>query len=193
MRERESLRAALAANMALLEQVQSADPAPILAAAAAIVECFRRGGKLLAFGNGGSAADAQHLAAELIGRFAGDREALPALALTVDSSVLTALGNDFGFELVFARQLDALGNPGDVAFGISTSGESPNVLAAFRSAHARGLRVVALTGCDGGAAGRAADIHVNVPSESTARVQEVHRTLLHAMCELIERAVVQPE
>jgi phosphoheptose isomerase len=174
--------------IALHEQVKRGDLRAVADAAALVVESLRQGGKLLAFGNGGSAADAQHLAAELVGRFQQRRAALAALALSTDSSVLTSVANDFGFERVFARQVEALGKPGDVAFAITTSGESPNVVDAIRAARERGLRTVALTGRDGGAAGRTADVHINVPSGSTARVQEVHRTLLHAICDLVERA-----
>jgi D-sedoheptulose 7-phosphate isomerase len=115
---------------------------------------------------------------------------MAAVALTADPGVLTSISNDYGFERVFARQVEALGRPGDVAFGISTSGGSANVLAALHAARARGLKTVALTGRDGGAVGGAADIHINVPSSSTARVQEVHRTLLHVICDLVERAFV---
>ena len=179
--------ATLDAAIALHVKVRAMDPAPVVRAAAAIRAAFGSGGKLLAFGNGGSAADAQHLAAELVGRFARERAAMPAVALTTDASVLTGIGNDYGFERVFVRQIEALGRAGDVAFGISTSGASANVLAAVVAANARGLTTVALTGRDGGAIGRAAGIHVNVPDLSTARVQEVHRTLIHAICELIER------
>ncbi len=156
-------------------------------AARVMLESLDRGGKILVFGNGGSASDAQHFAAELVGRFMRERRALPSIALTTDTSILTALANDYAFEKVFARQVEALGRPGDVVLGISTSGESPNVLAGFGAARAGGLAIVALTGRDGGPVGRAADVHINVPSPSTARVQEVHRTLLHAICELIER------
>jgi len=159
---------------------------PALVAAQAIAEALGAGGKLLAFGNGGSAADAQHLAAELVGRFQKERAAIPAIALTVDTSVLTSVANDYSFKQVFARQVQALGRPGDVAIGISTSGESPNVVHALNAAKAKGLKTIALTGRDGGSVGRAADLHVNVPDQSTARVQEVHRTLIHVMCEVIE-------
>lgn len=165
-------------------------PQPVLVAAAAITDAFRRGGKLLLFGNGGSASDAQHAAAEFVGRFQRERAAMAAIALTTDTSVLTGIGNDYAFDRVFARQIEALGRKGDVAFGISTSGASPNVVAALDAARALGLQTIALTGRDGGAAGRAAAIHVNVPSDSTARVQEVHRTLLHVICDLVERSAV---
>lgn len=184
------LRRTLAEAAALHERVRLADLQPVLDAASAIVDSLRGGGTLLLFGNGGSAADAQHAAAELVGRFQQERRALAAVALTTDTSVLTSIGNDYAFDRVFARQIDALGRAGDVAFGISTSGRSPNVLAALAAARARRMRTVALTGRDGGEVGRAADIHVNVPADSTARVQEVHRTLLHVMCDLVERAFV---
>ena len=182
------LAATLAETMALHERVRQADPRPVLDAAAAIVAALRGGGKLLAFGNGGSAADAQHVAAELVGRFNRERVALAAVALTTDTSVLTSLANDYAYDRVFARQIEALGREGDVALGISTSGASANVVAALDAARARGLRTIAMTGRDGGAVGRAAEIHVNVPSESTPRVQEVHRTLLHVICDVVERA-----
>jgi D-sedoheptulose 7-phosphate isomerase len=155
-------------------------------AAAVIREAQAAGGKLLIFGNGGSAADAQHMAAELVNRFQRERDALAALALTTDTSLLTSIANDTSFDRVFVRQIEALGRPGDVALGITTSGASASVVSALEAARSRGLKTIALTGRDGGAAGRAADIHVNVPHESTARVQEVHLTLIHAICELVE-------
>jgi D-sedoheptulose 7-phosphate isomerase len=133
----------------------------------------------------GSAA-AQHVAAELVGRFQKERSGLAAMALTADTSVLTSLANDFGFERVFARQLEALARPGDVAFAISTSGQAPNVIAGLQAARSGNLRTIALTGRDGGEAGRLAEIHINVPDDCTARVQEVHRTLIHAICEIVE-------
>ena len=173
--------------IALHEQARR-QPEPVVAAAAAIGAALQAGGKLLLFGNGGSAADAQHVAAELVGRFQRERAAMAAIALTTDTSVLTSLGNDYAFERVFARQVEALGRKGDVAFGITTSGASPNVVEALVAAARLGLQTIALTGRDGGAAGRAAAIHVNVPAASAARVQEVHRTLLHVICDLVERS-----
>jgi len=161
--------------------------APAAAAAEAMLTSIRGGGKVLVCGNGGSASDAQHFAAELVGRFQINRPAMASLALTTDTSILTAIANDFSYDEVFSRQVDALGASGDVLLGISTSGASRSVLAAFERAKARGIVTVALTGRDGGALGAAADIHVNVPAASTARVQEVHRTLMHAICELVER------
>jgi phosphoheptose isomerase len=183
-------RSTLADTIALHERVQAGDPQPVLAAADAIVQSLKRGGKLLVFGNGGSAADAQHVASELVNRFERARAALAAIALTTDASVVTSVANDDAFARVFARQIDALGREGDVALGISTSGASRNIVVALKAAHAGRLQTIALTGRDGGAVGRAAAIHVNVPSASTARVQEVQRTLLHVMCDLVERAFV---
>jgi phosphoheptose isomerase len=182
--------ATLDAAVALHERVRRSDTTPIVDAAAAIVRAIQQGGKVLVFGNGGSAADAQHMAAELVGRFQRQRRGLPAVALTADTSVLTSIANDCGFERVFDRQIEALGRSGDVALGISTSGRSANVLAALTLARTNGLQTIALTGRDGGVVGRSADIHINVPSDSTARVQEVHRTLLHVICDVVERAFV---
>lgn len=163
------------------------DTAPLLAAAAAVLQCLQAEGKLLLFGNGGSAADAQHVAAEFVGRFTRERKAAAAIALSTDTSILTSIGNDYSFDRVFARQIEALGRPGDVAIAISTSGASPNVLAAVEAAKAAGMKTIGVTGRDGGALGRAVDIHVNAAEQVTARIQEVHRTLLHILCELVER------
>ena len=173
----------------LHEQVRRGDLRAVVGAVDALEAAFARGGKVLVFGNGGSAADAQHFAAELVGRLRRDRAARAAVALSTDTSVLTAIANDAGYPRVFARQIEALGAPGDVAVGISTSGSSPNVLEGLKTARAKGLVTIALTGRDGGRAGGLADVHVNVPHESAARVQEVQRTLLHAICELIEDAI----
>jgi phosphoheptose isomerase len=175
----------LAASAAAHERMRR-DPRALLAAASAIASSVRDGGKVLVFGNGGSAADAQHVAAELVGRLERERDAIAAVALTTDTSVLTAVANDYSFERVFVRQIEALGRAGDVALAISTSGNSRNVVAAAEAARRSGLIVVALTGSDGGGLGRAADVHVNVPETDTARAQEVHRTLLHVLCELVE-------
>lgn len=155
-------------------------------AAYVIYGCFRRGGKILLFGNGGSAADAQHIAAEFVGRFARDRSALPALALTTDTSALTAIGNDYGFEQVFVRQVQALGRPGDVAVAISTSGRSPNVLAGVEAARERGLRSIGFTGANGSSLARTVDLPIVIPSQSTARIQECHIAIGHIICEIVE-------
>ena len=158
----------------------------VVKAATAIAAALQQGRAILAFGNGGSAADAQHFTAELVGRYERERRAWPAIALTTDTSALTAIGNDYGFERVFARQLEALGRPGDIALGISTSGNSPNVLRGLEAANERGLVTIALTG-RGGEAGKIAKHHIAVQEERTSRVQEVHATVLHVICELIER------
>jgi D-sedoheptulose 7-phosphate isomerase len=176
---------AFAAVIALHERMR-VNLGSTLLAAQSMSEALRSGRTLLVFGNGGSASDAQHMSAELVGRFQRERPAMAAIALTTDTSVLTSIANDYSFKQVFARQVEALGRAGDVAFGISTSGESPNVVLALQTARARGLKTIALTGRDGGSVGGAADIHVNVPDQNTARVQEVHRTLIHIMCEVIE-------
>ena len=167
-------------------RVRGLDLTAVATAASTITSALGSGRKLLAFGNGGSAGDAQHLVAELVGRFQKERPGFAAVALTADTSLLTSVANDYGFEQVFARQVNALGVAGDVAFAISTSGASPNVLAALEAARARGLRTIALTGRDGGEAGRLAEVHINVPDDCTARVQEVHITLIHAICEIVE-------
>ena len=163
--------------------------AGVIAAADAMLDAFGRGAKVLIFGNGGSAADAQHFACELVGRFLRNRRALPAIALTPDTTTLTAIANDYGFDQVFVRQLEALGRQGDVAVAISTSGASANVLAGLQYARSRGLKTVAFTGGGGGPVGAAADVHVNVPHDVTPRVQELHRTLIHAVCDVIERQI----
>jgi phosphoheptose isomerase len=158
-------------------------------AARVLVDCLQGGGKLLACGNGGSAADAQHFTAELLGRYERERDGLPAIALHADTSTLTAVSNDYGYEAVFARQVRALGRPGDVLIAISTSGNSPGVLRAVEAAQEAGLAVVALTGRDGGALAprlRAPDVEIRVPSAVTARIQEVHILVLHCLCELID-------
>ena len=158
----------------------------IVAAADALARALRAGNKILVFGNGGSAADAQHFAAELMVRYERNRPPRAALALTTDTSILTATGNDLLFEQVFARQVEALGRRGDVALAITTSGRSPNVLRALETAATRGLVTIALTGRDGGDAGRLATIHVNVAEARTAVAQEVHTTVLHILCELVD-------
>jgi phosphoheptose isomerase len=183
------LDAAFAENVLLHGRVREMAAGPILEAAREILSAVRRGGKVLSCGNGGSAADAQHFAGELVGRFQLQREALPEIALTTDTSVLTSLGNDYGFDHVFARQVQALGREGDVLLAISTSGGSRNVLEAVAAARALGVRTIGLTGRDGGQLGRTVDVHVNVPSDSTARTQEVHVTILHVLCELVETEV----
>ena len=152
-----------------------------------IVTCFKNGGKILLFGNGGSAADSQHMAAEFIGRFQKERRSLPAIALTTDSSILTALGNDYSFDIIFARQIEGLGKKGDVALGISTSGNSRNVIEGIQKAKELGLRTITLTGGTGGKLAPLSDINLNVSSKVTARIQESHLCIYHTICELVER------
>jgi D-sedoheptulose 7-phosphate isomerase len=158
----------------------------ILTAAEAMRDALCRGGKIVVFGNGGSAADSQHLAAELVGRFRVARQALSAIALTTDTSVITSIANDFSYEQVFVRQIQALGRVHDVAFAISTSGRSPNVLEALAEARRRQMTTIAMVGSQTDGVAAVADIVIAVPAESTARVQEAHRTAMHAICELIE-------
>jgi phosphoheptose isomerase len=161
-------------------------------AAQILVAALRRGGRVLLFGNGGSAADAQHIAAELVGRFQMERLALPALALTTDTSALTAISNDYGFDEVFARQVEGLGRAGDVAVGISTSGHSPNVLRGLDVARAQGLATIGLTGRDGGELARIADVAIVAPSDQTAFIQECHIALGHVLCGAVEAALFGP-
>jgi D-sedoheptulose 7-phosphate isomerase len=163
--------------------------APLAGAVELMVATLVGNGRILACGNGGSAADAQHFAAELVGRFEMERQGLAAIALTTDSSILTAVSNDYGFDEVFARQVHALGRSGDLLLAISTSGNSPNVVGAVRTAHDNGLSVVALTGRGGGEIGRMlrdSDVHLCVPSERTARIQEIHTLVIHCLCDGID-------
>ena len=152
-----------------------------------LYEAFTGGKKLLVFGNGGSSADAQHLSAELVCRFVTERRPLPAIALTTNQAVLTAWSNDYAFDDVFARQIEALGVAGDVALGISTSGRSPNVIHGLRMARARGLRTIAMTGEDGGAVKELADVLLAAPVKETARIQEVHLVTYHAICAALDK------
>jgi D-sedoheptulose 7-phosphate isomerase len=163
--------------------------AAMVSAAELISTTLARGGKLLAFGNGGSASDADHLTGELIGRFQRERRGLPALSLSDNPSAFTAIANDYGYDRVFARQVEALGAAGDVALGISTSGTSANVLAAFEAARAGGLRTIGLTGGDGGGLRVAADVCIVVPSDETPRIQEGHTLVAHVLCELVEQSI----
>ncbi len=162
---------------------------PVARAVDAMANVLGNGGKILACGNGGSAADAQHFAAELVGRFERERPELAALALSTDSSILTAVGNDYGFDQVFARQVRALGQAGDLLLAISTSGSSPNVIEAVRAAQERDMLVVALTGKGGGKLGSLlsdVDVHLCVPHDRTARIQELHLLLLHCLCDGVD-------
>lgn len=170
--------------------------APIAQAAEMMVKCMLANGKILACGNGGSAADSQHFAAELIGRFERERPGLAAIALTTDTSILTAIANDYDFEQVFSRQVQALGQAGDVLLAISTSGDSKNVIASIHAAHERDMQVVALTGKGGGRMASLLakeDVHICVPSDRTARIQEVHLLALHCLCDGVDTLLLGVE
>jgi D-sedoheptulose 7-phosphate isomerase len=171
--------------------------APAIASAADLVlQCILRDGKVLSCGNGGSAADAQHFSSEMVNRFELDRPGLPAIALTTDTSTLTSIANDFAFEQVFARQVTTLGQPGDVLLAISTSGASPNILAAAEAARARDMTVIALTGRDGGKLAEQLsdrDVLICVPADSTARIQEVHLLTIHCLCDAVDSALLGVE
>ena len=181
-------------DSAQLKRESAAVLAPAIARAAGLMtECLLADGKILACGNGGSASDAQHFAAELVGRFERERPELPALSLATDTSLLTAVANDYAFEQVFAKQLRALGARGDVLLAITTSGNSANVLAAVEAAFERDMRVVALTGKGGGQLGallRPDDVHICVPHERTARIQEVHLLAIHCLCDAIDSTLL---
>jgi D-sedoheptulose 7-phosphate isomerase len=154
-----------------------------------LADTFNKGNKLLVMGNGGSAADSQHFVAEIVSRFRMERKALPAVALSTDTSILTAIGNDYGFESVFTRQVEALAVAGDMVVGISTSGNSPNVEKALALARTRGCRTVGLLGKDGGSIKKACSLALVVPSQDTPRIQEVHITIIHIVCDLVEKAL----
>ena len=174
-------------------QAVAAMAAPVEAAIRLMVEALQGGHKILSCGNGGSAADAQHFAAELVNRFERERPPLAAIALTTDTSTLTSIGNDYRFEDIFSKQVLALGRPGDVLLAISTSGNSPNVQEAIRAAHQRNVRVVALTGKGGGAIAdllRDSDVHLCVPASRTARIQEVHLLVIHCLCDGIDAVLL---
>ena len=182
----ERIIASLEEGIELRKKLAENSASVIFEAARLISDCLRSGGKILLFGNGGSAADAQHIAAEFVGRFVRERAGLPAIALTTDSSILTAVGNDYGFDRVFSRQIEALGRANDVAIGVSTSGHSPNVLAGVEQAKSLRIKTIGLSGKDGGALANACDISIVVPSTNTARIQECHITIGHIFCELID-------
>jgi D-sedoheptulose 7-phosphate isomerase len=184
-----AVRSLVAESVALKQRFFSENAELLVDIGRRMAECLRAGGKILVFGNGGSASDAQHFACELVGRFTRDRAGLAALALTTDPSVMTAVGNDFGFAEVFRRQVEAHGRPGDVAVGITTSGRSPNVVEALRLARDRGLLTVGLTGGGGGRLDGLVHYLIDVPHEQTPRIQEVHAMVVHVLCQVIEEAV----
>lgn len=171
------------------EEIRERYAQTILHTAELMINCYKSGGKLLICGNGGSAADSQHFAAEMIGRLKRNRGALPAIALTTDSSILTALANDFSFDVIFRKQVEALGRRGDVLIGLSTSGNSMNVMQAMEAAKIKGLHTIALVGKDGGTLAAAADHAIVIPSNVSQRIQEGHITIIHIWCDLIEDAM----
>ena len=177
---------AVAESIRLKSQFVAEQAEDLVAAARMLAQVFKEGGKVLIFGNGGSAADAQHLAAEFVNRFLVERPPLAALALTTDTSILTAVANDYDFREVFAKQVRALGRRGDAALGISTSGKSPNVVAGLKAARELGLKTLALSGGDGGPVAASADLALVVPSRQTPRIQEVHITVGHILCDLVD-------
>ena len=186
---RDLINQAMTDGIELRKQCVETLSQPLLDAAQSIVDCLQGGGKILACGNGGSAADAQHFAAELVNRFEINRRGLAAVALTHDASVITSIANDFSFDRVFSRQVEALGRPGDLLLAISTSGTSNNVTAAAEAATSAGMHTIALTGRDGGDLGRNNNItvHINIPHNSTPRIQEMHITCLHIICSLVDQ------
>ena len=186
---RERLQSAITVKQALL--LDDHYQGLVIQVAMRITQSLSLGGKVIFFGNGGSAADAQHMAAEFTGRYLKERPPLPALALSVNSSSLTAIGNDYGFDLVFARQLEALGRNGDVAVGISTSGNSPNVVRALEAAKSKSIYTVSLTGKSGGKLRNVADCAICMPSEETPRIQECHILTGHLICEIVEQVYFQ--
>lgn len=183
---REKIKTTIMESVNVKEGLLKDEGANIEKAARVMIASLKKGGKLLIFGNGGSAADSQHMAAELVGRFEKERKALGAIALTTNTSVLTAIANDYGYDVTFSRQIEALAKPEDVAFGISTSGNSKNVIDAVKKAKAMGLKTIGLTGKDGGGLKRECGICIVVGSDKTARIQESHLTICHILCRLIE-------
>ena len=183
---KDKIKNAFKESIALKEATLNANLEKIVYLVQLILDVLRKGGKILLFGNGGSAADAQHIAAEFVNRFRKERHPLSALALTVDTSILTSIANDYDFSLVFLKQIQALGKPGDIAWGISTSGNSPNVNLALEEAKKMGLKTVALSGGTGGKMAGIADLALVVNSKNTPRIQEVHITIGHIVCELVE-------
>ncbi len=190
---RDKIQDILLESIQVKEEILRSGIGQIKEIAELLIESLRKGGKVILFGNGGSAADAQHIAAELIGRFKKDRSALAALALTTNTSVLTSLANDYGYEVIFAKQIEALGQKNDIVIAISTSGKAKNVSLGIKQAKKIGLKTVALTGGDGGELAKLADVSFLVPSMVTARIQEAHITIGHIICELVEQTLCQEQ
>ncbi|MBM3246694.1 MAG: D-sedoheptulose 7-phosphate isomerase [Candidatus Omnitrophica bacterium] len=186
---RDRIKDILLESIQVKEEIMRSGTGRIVEIANLIIECLRKNGKILLFGNGGSASDCQHIAAEFVGRFKKDRTSLAAISLTTNTSVLTSLANDYGYDIVFAKQIEALGQKNDIIIGISTSGKAKNVAAGIKQAKKMGLKTVALSGGDGGELAKLADVSLLVPSPVTARIQEAHITIGHIICELVEEAL----
>jgi len=186
---RDRIKDILLENIRLKEEILRTSIGQIKEISDLVIDCLKRGGKVILFGNGGSASDSQHIAAELIGRFKKDRSALAGIALTTNTAVLTSLANDYGYEVIFAKQVEALGKKNDIIIAISTSGKAKNVALGIKQAKKIGLKTIAFTGGDGGDIAKLADVSFIVPSSVTARIQEAHITVGHIICELVEQSL----
>jgi len=190
---RERIKDVLLESIQVKEEILRNQISQIVAITQLIIDCLKKNGKLIVFGNGGSASDSQHIAAELVGRFKKDRSALAGIALTTNTSIITSLANDYGYDVIFSRQIEALGQKNDVALGISTSGKAKNVVMGLKQAKKMGIKTVALSGGDGGEIAKVADVSLLVPSVVTARIQEAHITIAHIICEIIEQELCQEQ
>jgi D-sedoheptulose 7-phosphate isomerase len=190
---REKIKDILLESIQVKEEILRNQIDQIAQIAQLMIDCLKKDGKVIVFGNGGSASDSQHIAAELVGRFKKDRSALAAIALTTNTSILTSLANDYGYDVVFSRQLEALGKKNDVVLGISTSGKAKNVALGIKQAKKMGIKTVVLSGGDGGDIVKLADVSLVVPSKITARIQEAHITIAHIICEMIEQELCQEQ
>ena len=190
---RERIKDILLESIQVKEEILRSQIGSIVEIAELMIDCLKKDGKVIVFGNGGSASDSQHIAAELVGRFKKDRSALAGIALTVNTSVITSLANDYGYDVVFSRQVEALGKKNDVVLGISTSGKARNVALGIKQAKKMGIKTVALSGGDGGEIVKLADLSLLVPSKVTARIQEAHITIAHIICEMIEQELCREQ
>ncbi|MFA5093536.1 MAG: D-sedoheptulose 7-phosphate isomerase [Candidatus Omnitrophota bacterium] len=190
---RERIKDILLESIQVKEEVLRNQIDSIYQIVALMIECLKKDGKVIVFGNGGSASDSQHIAAELVGRFKKDRSALAGIALTTNTSIITSLANDYGYDVIFARQVEALGKKNDVVLGISTSGKAKSVALGIKQAKKMGIKTVALSGGDGGEIIKLADVSLVVPSKVTARIQEAHITIAHILCEMIEQELCQEQ
>ncbi|MFA6357236.1 MAG: D-sedoheptulose 7-phosphate isomerase [Candidatus Omnitrophota bacterium] len=190
---RERVKDILLESIQVKEEILRNQVESIVQIAELMIDCLKKDGKVIVFGNGGSASDSQHIAAELVGRFKKDRSALAGIALTTNTSILTSLANDYGYDVVFSRQVEALGKKNDVVLGISTSGKAKNVALGIKQAKKMGIKTVALSGGDGGDIVKLADLSLVVPSKVTARIQEAHITIAHIICEMIEQVLCQEQ